>query len=71
MSEAELKAEIDQLREQLETRKRVDLAKAVLMERGLSEKEALSRLQRTSMNTRRPLREIADAILLSEKVLKP
>lgn len=71
MSEEELRAEIDHLKEQLETRRQIDRAKALLMERGLTEKEAFTRMQKASMNTRRPLREIAEAVILSESVVSP
>ncbi len=69
MSEEELKAEIQHLQEQLATRRQVDRAKAVLMKRGFTEEEAFTRMQKASMNTRRPLREIAEAVILSEAVL--
>lgn len=66
--EAELEAEIEQLKEQLEARKVIDRAKSVLMTQGMTEQEAFSRLQKTSMDTRRPLREIAEAVLISAQV---
>ena len=66
--EAELEAEIEHLKEQLETRKVIDRAKSVLMTQGMTEQEAFSRLQKTSMDTRRPLREIAEAVLINAQV---
>jgi two-component system, response regulator PdtaR len=57
--------EVDNLEERLETRKAVDRAKGILMDRGMSEAEAFSRLQRLAMDKRRPLREIADAVIIS------
>jgi response regulator NasT len=60
------------LREDLETRKLVERAKGVLMQRqGLSEAEAYRRLQKTAMDTRRAMREIAQAVLLSDEVAGP
>ena len=56
--------EIDSLKNHIETRALIEKAKAVLMESGLSEQEAFSRLQKTSMNTRTPLKEIAQAVML-------
>jgi response regulator NasT len=64
-----LTAEADNLREQLETRKLVNRAKAILMRQyNLSEAEAFQRLQRVSMNSRKPLRAVAEAILLAQQV---
>jgi response regulator NasT len=57
------------LQEALETRKLVEKAKGVLMQKqGLSEQEAYRRIQQQSMNMRRTMREIAEAILIAEEV---
>lgn len=59
------------LRESLETRKLIERAKGVLMDtQGLRETEAFQKMQRLSMNTRKPMREIAEAILLAHEVGK-
>ena len=59
-----LESEISDLTERFETRKRVDRAKGLLMERmGLSEPEAFRWLQKTSMNRRLTMREVADAVI--------
>jgi response regulator NasT len=64
-----LAAETRDLRDQLETRKLVERAKSVLMAQyGLSEGEAFRRIQKTSMDTRKPMRAIAEAILLTNQV---
>lgn len=61
-----LEAEVTDMKEALETRKTVDRAKGLLMARdSLSEQEAFRRIQKMSMNTRKPMREIADAIILT------
>lgn len=53
----------------LEDRKLIERAKGILMERErISEQQAFARIQKTSMNTRRSMAEIAQAILLSEAV---
>lgn len=53
----------------LETRKVVDRAKGVLMDRfGLKESDAFRRIQQQSMNTRKSMREIAEAILIAHEV---
>jgi AmiR/NasT family two-component response regulator len=58
--------EVDDLKEALETRKLVDRAKGILMDsQGLTEHEAFRRIQKMSMNTRRPMKEIAEAIVLT------
>jgi len=58
--------EVGDSRNALETRKVVDRAKGLLMNsRGMSEAEAYRHIQRLSMNNRRTMREVADAILLT------
>lgn len=58
-----------ELKEALELRKVIEQAKGLLMKRkNISEDEAYRILQKESMNTRKSLREIADAILLVEKL---
>jgi response regulator NasT len=57
------------LEEALATRKVVEKAKGVLMEKyKLSENEAFKRIQRLSMNNRKSMREVAEAILLAEEL---
>lgn len=53
----------------LETRKLVDRAKGILQDRhGLSEAEAFRRIQQQSMNTRKQMREIAEAIIIANEL---
>ncbi len=59
--------EVDDLTERLETRKKLDRAKGILMARGMSEPEAFKRLQKLAMDKRRPLREIAEAVIIAEE----
>jgi AmiR/NasT family two-component response regulator len=57
------------LNDQLETRKVVDRAKGLLMEKqGLTEQEAFRKIQKASMNNRKSMREIAEAILLTNQM---
>jgi AmiR/NasT family two-component response regulator len=64
----ELEKEIDNLRDQLETRKLVDRAKGILMDtQDLTESAAFRRIQKMSMNTRKSMREIAQAIILTHE----
>lgn len=59
-----LEAEVASLSEQFETRKRVDRAKGLLMTKmGLSEPEAFRWIQKTSMDRRLTMREVADAVI--------
>jgi two-component system, response regulator PdtaR len=61
--------ETRQLKQTLEDRKVIERAKGRLMERlRLSEDEAFRRLRRAAMNSRRPMVEIARAVLVSESV---
>jgi response regulator NasT len=62
-------AEARRLRQALEDRKVVERAKGVLMKRfALGEAEAFHRLRRAAMDSRRPMVEIARALLVSEQV---
>jgi len=57
------------LSEQLQTRKLVERAKGILQrDLGLSEEQAYLALQRQSRQKRRPMKEIAEAIVLSDDV---
>lgn len=59
--------EVEDLEERLETRKLVDRAKGILMARGLSEADAFKRLQRLAMDKRKPLKAIAEAVVLASE----
>jgi len=62
----ELEKDVDNLEDQLETRKLVDRAKGILMDaQGLTESAAFRRIQKMSMNTRKSMKEIAQAIVLT------
>ena len=55
--------------ENLETRKKVDRAKGILMNRQkISEADAFRKIQKQSMEKRRSLKEIAEAIIVSEEI---
>ncbi|MGB9737265.1 MAG: response regulator [Chloroflexus aggregans] len=57
------------LRNRLDTRTEIDRAKALLIERhGLSEIEAFRRIQQLAMRTRKTMREVAQAILLTDQL---
>jgi response regulator NasT len=65
----EMDNEIDDLKETLDTRKLVERAKGVLMDaQNLKEAEAFRKIQQLSMNTRKPMKEIAQAILLAHEI---
>jgi len=64
-----IRRENETLRRKLESRKLVDRAKGILMLRlGLSEPEAFRRIQKTAMDTRRSMADVARALLLTEEV---
>jgi AmiR/NasT family two-component response regulator len=66
-----LEREVDDLKEALETRKLVDRAKGILMDtQGLSEADAFRRIQKTSMDQRKPMKEVAEAIVLAHEAGK-
>jgi two-component system, response regulator PdtaR len=64
----QMQQDLADTKETLETRKLVERAKGVLMDsQGLKEAEAFRRIQRLSMNSRKSMREIAEAILLAHE----
>ena len=61
-----LEREVGNLKDALETRKLIERAKGVLMEtHGLRESEAFHRIRKTSMDARKSMKEVAEAILLA------
>ena len=64
-----LRAEAAGLRQALEDRKVIERAKGRLMQRhSLTEEQAFQRLRRAAMDTRRPMVDIARAVLVSDTV---
>lgn len=64
-----LEDQVGSLEDKLETRKAIERAKGILMEKtGIREAEAFRRIQAQSMNTRKSMREIADAIILANDI---
>mgnify|MGYP001081151008 CR=1 FL=1 len=65
----EMQKQVADLQDALETRKLVDRAKGILMDRqGLTEAEAFRKIQKMSMNNRKPMKEVAWAIILAHQV---
>ena len=64
-----LEREVHTLSDALETRKLVDRAKGILMDtQGLNENDAFRRIQKMSMNNRKSMRSVAEAIILAHQV---
>jgi uroporphyrinogen-III synthase len=64
---ARLLEETQEMKRQLETRKLVERAKGILQQRyNLSEEEAYLRLRNESRRLRRPMKDLAEAIILAE-----
>ena len=62
-----LEAEVEDLQGRLEARKIIERAKGVLQtEHGMTEPDAFRWIQRTSMNQRRTMRAVAEAVLSGE-----
>ncbi len=63
--------DIQGLKDALETRKLVERAKGILMQRlGLSEEDAYELLRRRSRNSRRPLRDVARDVLTANEAFR-
>jgi response regulator NasT len=60
--------EVQDLQNALETRKAIERAKGILMDtQDMDEAEAFRRIQKMSMNTRKPMKEVAEAIILAHE----
>lgn len=65
----EMESRVKDLEDHLATRKVVEKAKGVLMQKyGISEQEAFRRIQKASMNNRKSMKDVAEAILLAEEL---
>ena len=63
-----VRQEVNDLQLALETRKAVERAKGILMDsQGMDEQEAFRKIQKMSMNTRKPMKEVAEAIILAHE----
>jgi len=63
-----LEREVGDLKDALETRKLVDRAKGILMDgQSLTESQAFRRIQTMSMNTRKSMKQVAEAIILAHE----
>lgn len=59
--------QVRELNQRLEARRIIERAKGLLMRKqGISEEEAYTRIRQKSMETRRSMREVAEAILMTE-----
>jgi len=68
---ARLTEETAEMKRQLETRKSVERAKGILQRRhNMSEEEAYLRMRNESRRLRRPMKDLADAIILSEEMTR-
>jgi len=66
---ARLEGEVTQLAEQLQVRKIVERAKGILQrDLGLSEEEAYRTLQRQSRQMRKSMKEVAEAVVISDSI---
>ncbi|HRV92365.1 MAG TPA: response regulator [Anaerolineae bacterium] len=63
-----VRQEVEDLQNALETRKLVERAKGILMDtQKIDEAEAFRKIQKMSMNTRKPMKEVAEAIILAHQ----
>ncbi|MEI7645860.1 MAG: response regulator [Chloroflexales bacterium] len=63
------KKELSLLRDRLESRKMIERAKGHLMDsQGMNEAEAFRRIQQLAMNSRKTMREVAQAIMLAQQI---
>jgi len=65
----EMEGRVKDREDHLATRKVVEKAKGVLMQKhGITEQEAFRRIQKASMNNRKSMKDVAEAILLAEEL---
>jgi len=68
---AELMVKSKVIQEELETRKRIERAKGILMsEGGITEEQAYLKIRKYSMDSRKTMREVAEAIILAADMKK-
>ncbi len=68
---AELMVKSKVIQEELEIRKRIERAKGILMkEQSLTEEDAYLKIRRYSMDSRKTMREVAEAIILASDMKK-
>ncbi|OGX45473.1 MAG: histidine kinase [Omnitrophica WOR_2 bacterium RIFCSPLOWO2_12_FULL_51_8] len=68
---AELMVKSKVIQEELETRKRIERAKGIMMsDEGISEEEAYLKIRKYSMDNRKSMREVAEAIILAADMKK-
>jgi signal transduction protein with GAF and PtsI domain len=68
---AELMVKTKIIQEELETRKKVERAKGMLMkDEDLNEEEAYAKIQKYAMNARKTMREVAEAIIMAYDLKK-
>ena len=64
-----LQKDIDSLKESLEVRKLVEQAKGILIaQHNMTESEAFKSIQKLSMNSRKSMKSIAEAIILADQI---
>ena len=63
-----LRREVEDLKEALEARKVIEKAKGILMEKdGIREREAFRKIQKLSMDNRKSMKDVAEAIIMTLK----
>ena len=68
---AELMLKTKVIQDELESRKAIERAKGIIMrQQALSEEEAFRKIQKQSMDMRKSMREISEAIILIENMKK-
>ena len=66
-----LRREVTRLEETIEVRKLVDRAKGILMQHErISEPEAFRRIQKTAMDSRKTMKEIAEAVIIAFETVR-
>ena len=69
LEQQDLESQVGDLEDKLETRKLVDRAKGILMDKyQMTEAEAFRRIQQQSMNQRRTMKEIAEALIIAHEI---
>lgn len=69
LEQHDLADQLGSLEQKLETRKLVDRAKGILMDKyQMNEAEAFRRIQQQSMNQRRSMKEIAEALIIAHEI---
>lgn len=68
LENTELMVKSKVIQEEIDVRKKIERAKGILIEEGLTEEEAYLKIRKFSMDSRKTMREVAEAIIMTSEI---